>query len=111
MNRAKMPPSDNSNMGLPSSVCEGARASVRLSWPEQRIGGPAMAGCLGVVRLDPGDLGFEQGDPRRQLVLGVSIEALLRQLTGGVAARARKVLVVHGSRMILAALAVNGGGH
>ena len=67
-----------------------------------------MAGGFGVMRLDPGNLGFERGDALQQLVLRISVEAFLRQQTGGIAARAREILCVHcGAASQRAAIAVN----
>jgi len=70
-----------------------------------------MVGRSRMVRLDPGDLGFERGDPLEQLILRIGVESFLRQQAGGVAARAREVLCVHcAAESPRTPVAVNKGG-
>ena len=99
--------------GAPRSKCEGRRGtSVRLSRSEERVRRLAVIGRLGMMCPDPRDLGFKQRDPRHQLVLRIGVEIFLRQLAGGVAAHAGKIVVVHGSGASQRApLAVNTPSH
>jgi hypothetical protein len=53
-----------------------------------------VAGRLGVLRLDPFDLGLEQRDAIHQLVLRIGVERLAGQQARGVAARAWQIIVV-----------------
>ena len=70
----------------------GAQASGRFA-AEQRVGGGAVRGSLVAVRLDPGDLGFEQFDAFRQFGQRIGIKAFLRQRGSGVTLWPRKVFV------------------
>jgi hypothetical protein len=82
-------------MERPDAIGRGGDQSVGLSRPEQRIGRRAILLDAGVARANTLDLGFEQGDSRGQLVLRIGVEAFLRQLGGGIASRAAKVIHVH----------------
>ena len=84
-------------MERPDAIGRGSGPSVRLSRPEQRIGRRAILLDARVPCADTLDLGFEQGDPRDQLVLRIGVEAFLRQQAGGIASRAGKVIHVHAS--------------
>ena len=63
---------------------------------EQGVGGIAMRGGLRPVSPDPGDLGLEQGDPRRQLVLRIGGEVLGGQFARSIASGARTIVFIHG---------------
>ena len=112
MNRGGTLRADSYDMGRPGANARGGRASVGLSRSKQRVGGLAVVRDLRVVRPDPGDFGFELADPRGQLVLRISVETFLRQQAGGIAANARKVVVVHcAAASQCEALAVNIAAH
>lgn len=87
--------SDSYYMERPDAIGRGGRASVGLSRPKQRIGGGAVLLDASIAGPDSIDLGFEQFDPLGQFVLRIRVEAFLRQLAGGIAPRARKVIHVH----------------
>lgn len=67
-----------------------------------------MAAGPFAVGLDPGNLGFEQGDPLGQLVLRIAVKAFTGQEAGGIAGQTGPVIIVHRlDRFTLRALAVN----
>ena len=67
-----------------------------------------MISSLGVLRLYPGDFGFERGDPLNQFGLRIAVERFLAQKAGRVTAGAGKVVVHSSGSIALCLLAVNG---
>ena len=67
----------------------------------------AVGGGLVAVGLDPGNFGFEQGDPFSQFTLRIGIKVFLRQQAGGISTHARQIIVHLGASFGRRALAVN----
>jgi len=88
------------NVGLFARAIKGkggaGKAVCRLWLFEQLVGSAAMAGGVGHMLLDPGDLGLEGSDPFLELVDRQRAEILLQQQSQRVLGLAGKeVVLVH----------------
>lgn len=54
-----------------------------------------MGGGLKAVRFDPGDFGFEQGNPHIQFVQRIAVQTLGRELFGGIATLPGAIIIFH----------------
>ena len=59
------------------------------------------------MRLDPGNLGFELGDPLAQFIVRIAIEALGGEQAGRIIAGTGAIIIVHGDNFRRPDLAVN----
>lgn len=73
---------------------ENFRASP-ATFPEQGIGGGAVGCGFALVRADPGDFRFEQGNPLVQFGLRIGAEILGREATRRVPSGSREIGFFH----------------
>ncbi len=59
------------------------------------------------MRLDPGNLGFQLGDPLAQFIVRIAIKALGGEQAGRIIAGTGAIIVVHGDNFRRPDLAVN----
>jgi hypothetical protein len=90
------------NMGRRAEIANPPKALCAKLWcgssaplREQRIGGGTVGSSLAAMRPDPGDLGFEQGDPFIQVGLRIGAEVFAREAIRRVCAGAWAVWFFH----------------